>query len=123
MTATVTVSTTPATSRALAYPKMGGKGSAWACAGGGAMVALLLFLGIPARRRSWRSMFGMLVLMAALGGLAACGGASSGGGGGGGGGSTGTTYGTFTFTVTATGTPAQSTGNTTTFTVTVNQSG
>ena len=112
-TTTVTVNTTAATSGTLIYPKMGGRG--WAGAGGGAVLALLVFFGIPARRRSWRAMLGMVVLLAALGGLASCGGNN-----GGGGGTTGTTTGTYTFTVTGTGDPAQSTGNTSTFTLTVN---
>jgi hypothetical protein len=60
----------------------------------------LIFLGIPARRRSWRAMLGMLLLLAAL----ATGAVSCGGGGGGGGntGHAGTTAGTYIVTVTAT---------------------
>jgi hypothetical protein len=112
----VTVSTSPATA-ALVYPKLPGKGRGLFGAGSGALLAMLLFLGIPARRRSWRSMLGILVLMAALGSLAACGGGSSGG-------STtsnpGTTAGTYTFTVTGTGNPTVTPAPTTTFTVTVN---
>jgi len=120
-TTTVSVTTTAASTGELVYPNMGGKGRGWAGAGGGAVLALLLFLGIPARRRSWRSMLGMIALMAILGSLAACGGGGSGGGGGGGGGgNSGTTAGAYTFTVTATGSPAQSANNTATFTVTVN---
>ncbi len=116
-TATVTVSTTAASSAALAYPKLPGKGRGWEGAGGGAVLAFLLFLGIPARRRSWRSMLGILVMMAALGSLAACGGGSS---------TTtppgnpGTTAGTYTFTVTGTGNPAVTPAPTTMFTATVN---
>jgi hypothetical protein len=113
----VSVTTTAASSSELVYPRLGGKGSGWTGAGGGAVLAFLVFLGIPARRRSWRSMLGVLVLMVALGSPAGCGG---GGGGGGGGGNTGTTAGNYTFTVTGTGNPSQSTGNTTTFSVTVN---
>jgi subtilase family serine protease len=116
-TAVATVSTTAATSE-LVYPKTGGKGSGWAGAGGGAVLAFLVFMGIPARRRSWRSMLGMLVLMVALGGLAGCGGGSTTTSGGGG--TSGTTVGTYTFTVTGVGTPAVSPTPTTTFTVTVN---
>ena len=116
-TTTVSVTTTAASSSELVYPRLGGKGSGWTGAGGGAVLAFLVFLGIPARRRSWRSMLGVLVLMVALGSPAGCGG---GGGGGGGGGNTGTTAGNYTFTVTGTGNPSQSTGNTTTFSVTVN---
>ncbi len=101
-TATVTVSTTAATA-SMAKPKIGG----WSEAGGGAVLALLMFFGIPARRRSWRAMLGVMALIALLGSLSACGG----GGGGTGGGSTktpGTTPGTYTFTVTGTGSPAVS---------------
>lgn len=112
-----TVSTTAATSE-LVYPRMHGRG--WAGAGGGAVLALLIIWGIPARRRSWRQMLGVLVVMAALGSLTGCskvGSASSTG-------STtsnpGTTAGVYTFTVTGTGNPAVSPAPTTTFTVTVN---
>ena len=110
-TVTVTVDTTAASSE-LVYPKVHGGG--WA--GGGALLALLVFLGIPARRRSWRQMLGVVVVMAVLGSLAGC---------GGGGGATvvtqaGTTAGNYIFTVTGTGNPAVTPGPTTTFTVTVN---
>ena len=111
-TATASVSTTPKTA-ALVKPKVGG----WLGLGDGVALALLLFLGIPARRRSWRALLGVLVLMIALGSLAACGGGGSSSGGGG---NPGTTSGQYTFTVTGAGTPAQSSGNTATFTVTVN---
>jgi hypothetical protein len=113
-TANVTVSTTAATA-SMAKPKIGG----WAEAGGGAVLALLMFFGIPARRRSWRAMLSVLALVAVLGSLAACGG--GGGTSGGGGGSPGTTSGTYTFTVTGTGSPAVSPAPTAaTFTLTVN---
>jgi len=110
---------TTAASAALAYPKLPGRGNGRGLfgAGGGAVLAFLVFLGIPARRRSWRSMLGLLVLMTALGSLAACGG---GGGGGGGGGNPGTMAGTYTFTVTGTGNPTVTPPPTATFTVTVN---
>jgi hypothetical protein len=117
-TATITVYTTAATSELL-YPRLPGRGQGngrgLSGAGGGAVLAFLLFLGIPARRRSWRSMLGILVMMTALGSLAACG-----GGGGGGGGNSGTTAGTYTFTVTGTGNPTVTPAPTTTFTVYVN---
>ena len=111
-TATAAVSTTAKTA-SLVKPKVGG----WLGAGEGFALALLLMIGIPAKRRGWRAMLGVMLLMIALGSIAACGG---GGGGGGGGGNPGTTSGMYTFTVTGTGTPAQSSGNTATFTVTVN---
>ena len=111
-TATAAVATTAKTA-SLAKPKVGG----WLGAGEGFALALLLMIGIPAKRRNWRAMLGALVLMIALGSIAACGG---GGGSSGGGGNPGTTSGMYTFTVTGTGTPAQSSGNTATFTVTVN---
>ena len=114
--ATFTVYTTAASSSALTWPKLG-NGKGWAGAGGGAVLAFLVFLGIPARRRSWRSMLGVLVVMAALGSLASCGG---GGGGGGGQSNPGTTAGNYTFTVTGTGNPAVTPAPTSTFTVTVN---
>jgi hypothetical protein len=110
--ATFTVYTAGASS-ALIWPKLG-NGKGWLGAGGGAVLAFLMFLGIPARRRSWRSMLGVLAVMAALGSLAGC------GGGGGGGGNSGTTAGSYTFTVTGSGIPAVTPAPTTTFTVTVN---
>ncbi len=116
-TAVFTVSTSAPLAAALAYPRLPGKGRGWESAGG-AVLALLIFLGIPARRRSWRSMLGVLVVMAALGSLSAC--------GGGGGGTTppqndpGTTKGVYTFTVQATGNPSVTPAVSTTFAVTVN---
>jgi hypothetical protein len=105
-TVVFTVGTT-AKVASLVYPQIHGNGRGWL--GGGAVLALLFFFGIPARRRAWRQMLGVFALIAVLGGLAACGGgssSSSGGGGGGGGGTSdpGTTAGTYTFTVVATGT-------------------
>jgi hypothetical protein len=92
---------------------------------GGAALAFLCFLGIPARRRGWRNLLGVLVLAFVFFSMGACGGGGGGGGGsgggGGGGGSTGgTTAGTYTFTLTGTGSPAVTPAPTTTFTLTVN---
>jgi hypothetical protein len=104
-TVVFTVGTT-AKVASLVYPQIHGNGRGWL--GGGAVLALLVFFGIPARRRAWRQMLGVFALIAVLGGLAACGGgsssSSSGGGGGGGTSDPGTTAGTYTFTVVATGT-------------------
>jgi hypothetical protein len=109
------VTTTAAATSELVRPKIG-PGREWLGAGGGAVLALLLFFGIPARRRSWRTMLGALVLMVIMGAMAGCGGS----GGGGGNKNLGTTAGNYVFTVTAAGNPAQGSGNTTTFTVDVN---
>lgn len=116
-TATLTVTTTPATTSQLRKP-VGGKGRFGV--EGGAVLALLIFFGIPARRRRWRALLSglsALLLLAALSGLSACG-----GGGSGGGGTTipGTTSGNYIFTVSTVGAPAISTTQTQTFTVTVN---
>jgi hypothetical protein len=112
----VNVNTTAATAE-LARPDLRGRKGQWGGAAG-AVLALILFFGIPARRRSWRSVLGVLILLVVLGGLGACGGGGSAGGGGGG--NAGTTAGTYTFTVTATGNPAVTPTPTVTFTVTVN---
>ena len=113
-TATLTISTTAATSATLVYPNS--RRPSWYAAGGAAL-ACLLFFGIPVRRRSWRTMLGMLFLLVALGwGVLACGGGGSSGGGGGGG-NPGTTAGTYTVTVTGT---SGSLTQTATLTVTVN---
>jgi len=117
----LTVTTTGPTA-SLIRPPMPGSDGKWKGVEGIAL-ALVVLLGIPARRRSWRSMLGLVVLLAVFGGFSACGGGGSsvgGGGGGGGGGNPGTTAGTYTFTVTATGNPAVTPQPTTTFTVTVN---
>ena len=117
-TATATVNTKAATSAALVYPQGTGRGLAGA--GGGAVLAFLMFFGIPARRRSWRSMLSIVLLLMALGSLSACSSVSSNGGGGGGGQSDpGTAAGKYTFTVVATGSVAGARQQTT-FTVTVN---
>jgi hypothetical protein len=112
-TATLSVTTTASTTESSSLTPAKGKGLLGA--GGGALLAFLVFLGIPARRRSWRAMLGLVMLIAALGSLSACGGGTS---------TTstvpGTTAGTYTFTVTATGSPTISSTQTQTFTVTVN---
>jgi subtilase family serine protease len=117
--ATYTITTKAATTAKLNDRNLPGtKGRELEGAGGGALLALLVFLGIPARRCSWRSMLGALVLMTALGSLAGCGGST--GTTNNNTGDPGTAAGSYTFTVTGTnnvsGTPAAAT----TFTVTVN---
>ena len=114
-TATITVSSTSASSSALVWPKAGGKGRGWAGTGG-AVLAFLVLLGIPARRRSWRSILGALVLMVALGTLAGCVGKKTPPNTG----NLGTTAGSYTFTVTGAGSPSETPAPTTTFTVTIN---
>ena len=120
-TATVTVNTQAASSSEVVWPAARKR---WGKAGGGAVLALLVFLWIPNRRRRWWSMLSVLAVMAVLGSLAGCGtkaGGSSGGGGGGGGNSNpGTTAGAYTVTVTGTGNDTARTTATTTFTLTVN---
>jgi hypothetical protein len=114
-TASITVYTT-AESAALAYPKLPGKGRGLFGAGSGALLAMVFFFGIPARRRGWRSMLGILVLMASLGSLAACGSSAA---------KTttqsnpGTSAGTYSFTVTGTGNDTNKTTATVTFQVIV----
>ncbi len=105
----VTVLTIAAVTSELTTPRLGGPGKGrpgtWTGAAGGAALALLVLCGIPARRRKWLSMLGMIFALAALGGLAAC------GGGGGGGTHTtnpGTAAGTYVFTVSGTGSPSPS---------------
>lgn len=67
---------------------------------GGTALACIFAVSIPARRRKWWSVLGMLVLLfCVVGGAPGCGGSSNGGGGGG---NPGTTPGTYTITVTGT---------------------
>jgi hypothetical protein len=59
------------------YPKR--PGVPWYATGGATLACLLLF-GIPTRRRSWRTMLGLLALLAFLaGGVLSCGGGGGGG--------------------------------------------
>jgi subtilase family serine protease len=119
-TVSFTVSTTASfTVGELSRPTLPGSGGGLLGAGS-AVLAFLVFLGIPARQRSWRKMLGVVVLLAAFGGLAACGSGGSGGGGGGGYTDPGTTAGTYTFTVQGTGSPTVNPAVSQTFTVTVN---
>jgi trimeric autotransporter adhesin len=118
-TTTATVSTTApvTTTAALRYRDGRPNNDRWLAVGGGAVLACVVFFGIPARRRSWRAMLGMFVFLAALT-FSGCGG----GGGNSGGGGTTTTPGTSADTYTVTVTAADSTGaisKTTTFTFTV----
>jgi hypothetical protein len=115
-TATLTITTTAATTSAFVAPKH--NGAPWYAAGGVTLACLLLF-GIPGRRRNWQTLVGMLLLLVAIsGGVMACGGGGSGsttssGGGGSTGGTSnpGTTTGSYTVTVTATSGTVQATTN------------
>jgi trimeric autotransporter adhesin len=108
-TSTLTVNTTAATTALNRTKKL-----FWPSAGG-ATLALVLFFGIPKRRRNWLAMLGLLVLFVSLGAMGCN--SSNANTSGGGGGSTGTTAGTYTVTVTGT---AGTTMETTAVTVTVN---
>ena len=109
-TATLTITTTAATTSSLSHPKR--LGVPWYSAGGAALACLLLF-GLPARRRSWRTILGMFMLLAALtASVMACGGGGIARGGGGGGGSiAGTTAGNYTITLTGTSGTTTKTGS------------
>jgi hypothetical protein len=94
VTTPMTISSTAATSGALSRPL-----DKFFAVGGGITVAGLLLFGIPARRRSWRAILGVLVFATIVGLSIGCGSSGGSGGGGGGGGNSGTTAGTYTFTV------------------------
>ena len=81
---------------------------------GGTALALLVFLGIPARRKSWRALMGLVVLVAGLATLSACGGGVAQNQ------STATSPGSYTFQVTGTGNDPASTTATASFSLTVN---
>lgn len=111
-TSTLTVSSTATTTTSVRHPL-----DEFFTAGGGMVLAGLLLFGIPARKRSWRSIL-VILLFAGIAGLGiGCG--SGGGGGGGGGGKTipGTTPGAYVLTVTGT---SGSVSQTTTVNLTVN---
>ena len=101
-TATLTVYTTAPATALLSYPAH--PGTPWYLASG-ATLACILLIGIPARRRSWRTILGMLALLVVLaGGVLACGGS------GGGTIYPGTMPGNYTITVTGTSGTATATG-------------
>jgi subtilase family serine protease len=92
-TATLTITTTAATASVERLKNPSG----WRTAGSAALACLLLF-GLP-RRRGWRGLFSMLVVLAVIaGGMTACSNGSTAGGGGNG--NPGTTAGPYTITVT-----------------------
>jgi hypothetical protein len=110
-TGTLTVSTTAATTGSLVRPNL--REGRWFAGGGTALACFILFFGIPARRRRWRSMLGLLMLLGFVAaGLVSCGGKSKGGSG-----SPGTTAGSYTISVTGT---SGSITQTTTVSLTVN---
>lgn len=102
-TATLTINTTAPTTASLAPQYR--KGLPGWLAGGGAVFACVLLFGIPARRRSWRGIMGLLVItLFTLSVSIGCGsgggsGGNFGGGGGGGGTGGGTTTGNYTINV------------------------
>ncbi len=75
-TSTLTI-TTSSNSAALSHPL-----NKFFAVGGGMAVACLLFFGIPARRRSWRAVLGMLLFGAIVGIGIGCGSSGNSGGGG-----------------------------------------
>lgn len=62
----------------------------WKISGGLAVMSCVFLFAIPARRRSWRTLLGLIVFACIVSSMIACGGSSSNSGGGGGGGGTGT---------------------------------
>ncbi len=93
-TVLLTVTTTAATAARNSAPRF------WPGAGG-AILACMVLIGIPARRRNWRGRLGGLMLLIALGsGALSCGGSGNVTGGGGGQGNPGTTAGNYTVTIT-----------------------
>ncbi len=115
-TTTASVATTAPTSGALTYPETNRERNHWYTTAGGAALACLLFFGIPARRRGWKSLLSLMVFLVAMAGVG-CGG---GGGGNNNSGTPGTTVGSYTFTVTATDSKTSTITNKGTITVTVN---
>jgi trimeric autotransporter adhesin len=103
--ATITIPTTAPTTSSLAPNQRNGV-RGWLAGSGAALACILLFT-IPARRRTWRGMIGLVVLaLFAVSATIGCGGSSSsssgggsGGGGSGGGSTGGTTVGNYTVSV------------------------
>jgi len=98
--ATLSITTTSASSGALNYPAR--LGAPWYTTGG-ALLACFLFFVFPAQRRRWLSLIGMFALAVFLAASAtSCGGGGGVQGGGGGGGNPGTTSGQYTIKISAT---------------------
>ena len=106
LTSTLTVTTTTS-SAAVRFPM-----TKYLTGAGGVMLAFVVFFGIPARRKSWHTILGLLVVIVLAAGLG-CGGSGGSGGGGGGGGQSAT------YTVTVTGTSGSLPAQTTSLSVTV----
>ncbi len=114
VTATLTTSAPTTGTGALAYPQT----NRWYAGAAGAALACVLFFGIPATRRGWKSMLCLLVFLVAMAGVSGCGGAGPGAG------SShpntpGTTPGTYTFLVTGTDSVTATDTTSTTVTLTV----
>ncbi len=105
VTSTLTV-TASSTSAAVRFPLQ-----KFLTGAGGVMLAFVVFFGIPARRKSWHTILGLLIVIALAAGISGCGGSS------------GTTPPpqSATYTVTVTGTSGTTT-QTTSLTVTVTSS-
>jgi hypothetical protein len=72
-TGTLTVTTTAATTGALTKPAL--PGSPWYAAGGATLACLLLLFSLPSQRKRWRTILGMLLLLASVtAGIVSCGG-------------------------------------------------
>jgi subtilase family serine protease len=112
-TATVTLNT-QAPIATLTWPRTGA-----AEAAGTAVLALLVFFGIPSRRRAWRAMVGLVAGAFVLLSVSACGSTTTTGSGGNS--NPGTTPGVYTYTVTGTGTPPYTPAPTTTISLSVTQ--
>jgi hypothetical protein len=94
-TATLTISTTAASSAVLDRPMRPWPGS-------GVALACILLCGLFVRRRRWPAMLGLLLFAALVaGGVSGCVSGNSGAGSGGGGGNPGTAAGAYQVTVTA----------------------
>ena len=98
MTASMTISSTAASSSAFLFPSP--NPTRWLAAQGGAALLGIVVFGIRAQGRRRRFWLNFIFVMVIVGGLVGCGRAGSGGGGGGGG-ILGTTPGSYIFTVTA----------------------
>lgn len=96
VTAILTVITTAPASASLQGPL--GKSLFAGC---GSILALVIFFGIPARRRDWHALLTLIAVLVLASAMIACGGGGGSRGGGGGQSNPGTTPGSYSFTVKA----------------------
>lgn len=118
-TATIQVTTTPATTTsAVVSPKVTNR-TGWVLGGSGAALAFMVFICLPRTRRRWWTSLSAFLVAGIFGGMLACGGSNPSNSSAQTTSDPGTTAGAYTILVSATGNDAAKTAASTTFTLTI----